>query len=193
MELSVEEGFSFLDLEDCDAEDKSYLNAILGGKRGSDVLPTGLSDALDSKPLTTGSSATGEQTIVNIRNEHLTQSLEPRACEAYQYADKTFLEATENTSAGNHPGNQGISINSGSTLSEKPNISVASNTNPSVLAAPRGILGGQHPLVYHGNSQTPQPAKVKPIQKTPISSSTSSYLPEASQVGLFLCSIAQGT
>ena len=191
MEPSVEEGFSFLDLEDCDAEDKNYLNAILGGKHGSVALTTGSSDAFDSNPPIMGSSATVDQTTVNVHNAHLTQSLEPRACETYQFVDKTFVEATENTSAGTHPSNRGISINSGSTVPEKPNISVASNANPIVLATPHGILGGQHPVVYQGNSQTPQP--VKPIQKTPTSSATSNYLAEASQVRVFLCSIAQGT
>ena len=193
MEPSVEEEFSFLDLEDCNAEDKNYLNAILGGTSGSVALTTGSTDASNPKSLTVGISATGHQTTINIRNAHLTQSLERRASEAYHFVDKKFVEATENTSAFTNPSNRGMSVNSGSTVPEKPINSVASNTNPIVLATPRGILGGQHPVVYQGNSQTPQPVKVKPIQKTPTSVETSNYLAEASQVRVLLCCIAQCT
>ena len=193
MEPSVEEEFSFLDLEDCDAEDKNYLNAILGGTSGSVALTTGSTDASNPKSLTVGISATGHQTTINIRNAHLTQSLERRASEAYQFVDKKLVEATENTPACTNTSNRGMNVNSGSTVPEKPNNSVASNRNPIVLATPRGILGGQRPVVYQENSQTPQPVKVKPIQKTPTSVETSNYLADASQVRVLLCCIAQCT
>lgn len=185
MEPSVEEAFSFLDLEDCDAEDRNYLHEILGRKRGSPIaFTTGSSDAFDSNPLVAGGSATvDQQTRINIQNATLINSSEARECEAYQSVDKTFL-GTEDTRGGNNLDDRRISTNSISTVSGTPNISLPSNTNPIILTPSRGSVR-EHQMVYQGNSQTQQqPVKVKPIQKTPASSAVSNYLVEPSQVNL---------
>ena len=179
MEPSVEEGFSFLDLEDCDVEARNYLQTIIE-QRGP-PRTTGPTDPFVLNSPDRGGLAGVNNPRTHAKNAPLTQLPETIGSASYQPIESKSAERNQAQIDGTI---QDRGITSSSTRNPTPGKgSIATNYVPHAnmaLSSRVPIRGGQQ---QPGNFQGPQPVKVKPIQQTPTSSAVSTYLASAPQVG----------
>lgn len=187
MEPSVEEGFSFLDLEDCDAEARHYLQTILEQRGPSQT--TGLTDPFVIKPSDRGGLAGVINSGAHPKNAPLTQLPETTGSAPYQ---PTKSKSYEGDQVQIDSSIQDCGVESSNARIPAPGKGTVAATNyaapANIALSSRGpVRGGQQ---HTGNFQAPQHVKVKPIQQTPASSAVPTYLADGSQVGNKLGGIA---
>lgn len=178
MEPSVEKGFSFLDLEDCDVEARQYLETIIE-QRGSSST-TGVADPNKSKP-----SDKGEPAIVNNVRAHSTK------LSAARMSDTSISGSCYPTESMSSKEGQaqcigavqdiGVATSTRISNSDKETL-VATNYEASMnVALPsRGSTRGgpQQPSSF----QAPNQMNFRPIQQGPASSGLSNYIADAPQI-----------
>ena len=171
---AVEEGFSFLDLEDCDEKDQQYLKTIIqpfGGDRISTNAKTNKPSETSEHILDTASrnsSKNSENSKVPITTGTQPNIIASEAVEKRVYSDGVGRERTVAT-------NKQTLVAS----SEKETI-VATQISTQVnlaLSSRAQTRNQQHPPY-----QSPQHAKIRPIPQSLASPGITPYLADAQQV-----------
>ena len=176
MEPSVEEGFSFLDLEDCDVEARQYLETIIdrspASARGHE------NESNDFKPPDVNETSSG---VIHSKNVSTTK-LSERAVSSSSYYPTDPKSSGERHVVLEGSPNDRNSVTSASRVSttERETI-VATNYEASInvaLSSRGSIRGIQQAPAF----QTPTHMKIRPVQQIAATGS-STYLPaDASQV-----------
>ena len=181
MEPSVEEGFSFLDLEDCDVEARQYLETII--ERSPTSARGHQNEPNDFKPSDVDETSSGATTSGVIHSKNVsTTKLSERAVSSSSYYPTDPKSSGDRHVVLEGSPNDRNSVTSASRVSttERETI-VATNYEASInvaLSSRGSIRGIQQAPAF----QTPTHMKVRPGQQTAATGS-STYLPgDASQV-----------
>ena len=179
MEPSFEEGFSFLDLDDCDEEARSYLQTVIE-KRGPPPSQTGMSVPVVQKPpehmgLTEGSyskihSKDAPKDLETTRNASRQPNASKFPIGEQLSTDGSIQDRSAPTRVLRLP-TQAKEINAAKKYTAPSSITPSSRVSE---------RGGQQPS---NSFQAPLSVKVKPIQQMPVSIAASTFLPSAQQVG----------
>ena len=175
---AVEEGFSFLDLEDCDEKDQQYLKTIIrpfgGGQASTSARPNKPSDK--SKQIvdadTRHSFKNSDNSKVSTASEKEPNVIVSQSDEKRVYSDEAGRDRTVDTNKQNMV-----------TTSEKETIVTAQlNASVNVALSSRS----QTRVQQHPPYQSPQHPKVRPLPQNVGSPGITPYLPDAPQVSLYL-------
>ena len=174
MEPSVEGGFSFLDLEDCNEKDQQYLKTIIqpfGGDRTSTNSKTNKPSETSEQILDSGtrnSSKNSDNTKVSLTTGTQPNIIASQADEKRVYSDGAGRDRTLAT-------NKQTLVAS----SEKETI-VAAQISASVNLALSSRA--QTRVQQHPPYQSPQHAKIRPIPQSLASPGIPPYLADTQQV-----------
>ena len=171
---AVAEGFSFLDLEDCDEKDQQYLKTIIqpfgGGRISTNIKPKKPSDILEQivDADTRNSSKNSDNTKVSTSSEKEPNVIASQSDEKRVYSDGVARDRSVSSSKQTMV-----------TTSEKETIVTAQlNASVNVALSSRS----QTRVQQHPPYQSPQHPKVRPIPQSVASPVITPYLPEAPQV-----------
>ena len=174
---AVEEGFSFLDLEDCDEKDQQYLNTIIRpfgvGQASTSAKPNKPSDK--SKQIvdadTRNSFKNSDNSKVSTTSDKEPNVIVAQSDEKRVYSDEAGRDRTLDTNKQNIV-----------TTSEKETIVTAQlNASVNVALSSRS----QTRVQQHPPYQSPQHSKVRPLPQNVGSPGITPYLPDAPQVSFY--------
>ena len=178
MEPSVEKGFSFLDLEDCDIEARQYLETILD-HGGSSSTP-GVTGSNKLKPSDTGEVATGDNSRLHSKKPSAT-ALSDASVTVSGYPTESKSSKEGHSQSSRAVQDIGVATRTRISTSDKETV-VATKYEASINVAltSRGstAVSSQHPP----SSQTPNKMNYRPIQQGPNSSVGSNFSADMPQV-----------
>ena len=173
---AVEEGFSFLDLEDCDEKDQQYLQTIIqpfgGGRTSTNVKSHQPSDQteqfVDTGPR--NSTKNSDNTKISPTGGKESNVIAPQADEKRVYSDAA---GTDRSIATNKQGMVTTSeketiVNAQIVAKASVNVAISSRAQTRVQPIPP--------------NQSPQHAKIRPIPQNVASPGITPYLPDTQQV-----------
>ena len=178
MEPSVEEGFSFLDLEGCGLEERQYLETMIEQRGG--IVTTEAAESNILKPSDKSECDEKINSKFNSRNGSARKRPENAGSVTYATVSKSCEDGR--APAERIPEDHGVTSNSSRIVTSEKETIVATNYEASINVAmsSRGSIRGgqQHPSTF----QAPQQVKVRPIQQTAAMPGITNYLPDTAQV-----------